>query len=192
MGIPKLAPLANLEDYFSYLEQSEFKSEFHDGAIVDMEGGSPEHALIVGNLMGIIGAGIKGNGCKLYSPDLLVGAEHSNSYFLPDITCICGAMERSGLNRNVLINPTLIIEVLSPSTWDIDRTSKLLRYLQIPSLRDYVLVEQDKALVDICYMDKEGHWQPERVEGLEGKVTLRSLGIEIPMSEIYDGVEMGG
>jgi Uma2 family endonuclease len=153
--------------------------------IVDMAGSSPNHSLITMNCGIAIGRQLDEGDCAVYSGDLLVGMEIANTYVLPDLTIACGNLERSSLNPNVVMNPQVIVEVLSPSTIDRDRTSKLIRYMQIPSLREYLLIEQVKPQVDICFINDRGVWDSETVLGLEGVVKIRSLGIEIGMGSIY-------
>jgi Uma2 family endonuclease len=179
-------------EYFAYLDSIEGKAEFYNGIIVDMAGGSPNHSLITMNCGIAIGRQLDGTNCAAYSPDLLVGLDIANAYVFPDLTIACGKLERDPSNRNIAKNPQVIVEVLSPSSIDLDRTSKLIRYMQIPSLREYILIEQVKPQVDICFINENGVWDSEKVIGLDGIVKIRSLGIEISMASIYRLVEFEG
>ncbi|MEY3442942.1 MAG: hypothetical protein RLZZ519_1223 [Bacteroidota bacterium] len=172
-------------DYFAYLESIEGKAEYQNGVIYDMAGGDPEHSRIAANCCAFILSAIKDKKCSSFTSDLQVGIELAESYFFPDVTVICGPLERSKKHTNVVKNPQVIVEVLSPSTMDRDRTSKLLRYMQIPSLQEYILVEQHKPLVDVCFINDRGVWDSETVRGLDGMVKIRSLGIEVAMADIY-------
>jgi Uma2 family endonuclease len=172
-------------DYFACLESIEGKAEYQNGVIYDMAGGSPRHGLITMNCGTAIGSQLKDKNCGVYSPDVLLGVELAHSYFFPDLFVACGKLELDKVNRNAVKNPQVIVEVLSPSTMDRDRTSKLLRYIQIPSLQEYILVEQHKALVDVCFINDRGVWDSETVRGLDAMVKIRSLGIEVAMADIY-------
>ncbi len=189
MSTAKKISLVSEADYFAYLESIEGKAEYQNGVIYDMAGGSPQHGLITMNCGIAIGSQLKGKNCGVYSPDVLLGVELARSYFFPDLFVACGKLELDQANKNVVKNPQVIVEVLSPSTMDRDRTSKLLRYMQIPSLREYLLVEQHKPLVDVCFINERGVWDSETVRGLEGKVRIRSLGIELAMEDLYRLVE---
>jgi Uma2 family endonuclease len=176
---------SNPSEFFAYLESIEGKAEFYDGVIVDMAGSSPNHSLITMNVGIAIGQHLVESDCAVYSSDLLVGLEISNAYVFPDLTIACGKREFSESNPNILKNPQVIIEVLSPSTIDLDRTSKLIRYMQIPSLCEYLLVEQARPQVDICFVNEKGVWDSEKVVGLDSFFKIRSLGIEVSMASVY-------
>ncbi len=172
-------------EYFAYLESIEGKAEYFDGVIVDMAGSSTNHSLITMNCGIAIGRQLDESDCGVYSNDLLVGLDISNAYVFPDLTIACGKLERAETNHNIAKNPQVIVEVLSPSTIDMDRTSKLIRYMQIPSLREYLLIEQVRPQVDICFINEKGVWDSEKVVGLESTFKIRSLGIEVSMASIY-------
>jgi Uma2 family endonuclease len=176
-------------EYFAYLDSIEGKAEYYDGVILDMAGSSPNHSLITMNCGIAIGRQLDASDCAVYSPDLLVGLDIAKAYVFPDLTITCGKLALDGSNRNIAKNPQVIVEVLSPSTIDLDRTSKLIRYMQIPSLREYLIVEQAHPQVDICYLDPRGVWDSEKIIGMDGVVKIRSLGIEILMGSIYRMVE---
>ncbi len=191
MGYAEKKAKSTVEEYFTYLESIEGKAEYLDGVIYDMAGSSPNHSLITMNCGIAIGKQLDVNTCRVYSNDLHVGIDLANSYVFPDLTVACGDLELSTSNPNIAKNPQVIVEVLSASTLDIDRTSKLIRYMQIPTLREYMLVEQDKPQVDVCFINAQGVWDFERIEGLEGEIQIRSLSISVSMSEIYGFVRFG-
>lgn len=175
-------------EFFAYLENIEGKAEYFDGLIVDMAAGSPNHSLITMNCGIAIGRQLDNSNCNVYSGDLMIGMEISNAYVLPDLSITCGKLEESNLNQNIATNPQVIVEVLSPSTMEKDRTSKLIRYMQIPSLREYLLVEQEKPQVELCYINDKGVWDSETIVGMNGIVKIRSMGIEISMASVYRSV----
>lgn len=179
-------------DYFAYLETIEGKAEYFDGVIVDMAGGSTNHSLITMNCGIAIGRQLDDSNCAVFSPDLHVGLDISNAYVFPDLTIACGKLERAESNPNIAKNPQVIVEVLSPSTIDMDRTSKLIRYMQIPSLREYIIIEQAHPQVDICFINEKGVWDSEKIVGLGATFQIRSLGIQVSMASIYRMVEFEG
>jgi Uma2 family endonuclease len=172
-------------EYFAYLHSIEGKAEYFDGVICDMTGGSPNHSLITMNCGIAMGRRLDVNTCRVYSGDLHVGIDLANSYVFPDLTVACGQLELSASDPNVAKNPQVIVEVLSASTMERDRTGKLIRYMQIPSLREYLLIEQSRPRVDVCFINANGLWDLETVEGLDNQAHIRSLGIAISMAEIY-------
>jgi Uma2 family endonuclease len=176
---------ATAAEFFAYLESIEGRAEFFNGEILDMAGGSPNHGLITMNCGIAIGSQLEDGNCAAYSNDLLVGIEFANAYVFPDLTVVCGELELTDTHPQIAKNPQVIVEVLSPSTQDRDRTSKLIRYMQIPSLREYLLVEQSKPQVDVCFINERGFWDSETVVGLDGILKIRSLGMEIPLAKIY-------
>jgi Uma2 family endonuclease len=180
---------ATVEEYFAYLNTIEGKAEYDNGIIVDMAGCDPEHSRIAANCGSAIDSQLGDRDCSVFSSDLHIGIELAYSYFFPDVTIICGPLERSSRHKSVVRNPHVIIEVLSTSTSDWDRTGKLIRYMQISTLREYLLIEQAKPQVEVCFINENGVWDYEKVVGMDGNVNIRSLGISVPMAKIYRRVE---
>lgn len=189
MGLAEKKIKVTVPEYFAYLDSIEGKAEYFDGVIYDKAGGSPSHSLITMNCGIAIGRQLDVNVCQVYSSDLLVGIDLANTYVFPDLTVACGELELSRSDANVAKNPQVIVEVLSPSTMERDRLSKLIRYMQIPSLREYLMIEQIKPHVDCCFINEQGVWDLETIEGLDGHIQLRSLGISIAMAHIYGAVK---
>jgi Uma2 family endonuclease len=178
-AIPKR--LFTEEEYLTREEMSPFKSEFYRGEIFAMAGGTPRHALLAASC--IIAIRKKRPRCRVYSGDAKVHIPENTLYTYPDVTVVCGKPE---IINNALCNPILIVEVLSPSTRGYDRTEKRILYGDIPSLQEYVVVEQDEQRVDIWRKDSSGVWEfipmPEDATNIE----LRSLECTINLDEIYE------
>jgi Uma2 family endonuclease len=171
-----------------YLEAehiAEFKSEYMYGQVFAMSGASPSHASIVASATAALGPLVKRRGSTYYSSDLKVGIEGS-VYCYPDLTVVCGKPEFVSPGKDVLANPTVIVEVLSPSTEAYDRGAKFHAYRQIESLQHYVLISQSSPTVDLISR-RDAVWVIETTSG-EGNLALASLDITVSLGEIYDQV----
>ena len=189
MAIPKQTPKFTAAEYLQREATAEIKSEFHDGEILAMSGGTFEHSLIISNCNAAIKNAISSKGCFVFDSNLKVKAEKTNSYLYPDVTVICGKVEADPLSNHVALNPVLIVEVISETTGAYDRGEKFHNYQNIHSFREYVLVEQKKPQVDVLYKNASGDWMLKSYFGLDGNVELQSLGIFISLSTIYECIE---
>lgn len=170
---------------------AEQRHEYYDGEIVAMAGGTPQHSLIITNILAGLHTRLKGSPCQVYDSNLRVRVPKSRLFVYPDATVVCGATQHDpeDVNRQTITNPKLIVEVLSPSTEHLDYGPKFRRYLECPTLDEYVLVTQDQPHVQSYFRQPEGRWLFTPVMKIELTMKLRSLGIELPLSEIYAGVE---
>jgi Uma2 family endonuclease len=176
-------PFLTPEQYLEQERHAETKSEYYDGEVFAMAGGSPDHSLIATNVTSELGFQLRDTPCRVYNSDLRVrGSETDYSY--PDLTVVCGEPQLAGEN-DVLLNPTLIVEVLSPSTEAWDRGGKFERYQQIASLREYLLIAQDRARVERYARQAEGEWLLTVAVGLDGRITLPAIGCELALAEVY-------
>jgi Uma2 family endonuclease len=163
---------------------AEYRSEYFDGDVVAMAGASPTHGRIVSNLATLLGSHLAGGPCEHFIADLRVQLAEANSYVYPDLVVVCGPAVFDASDN--LENPALIIEVLSPSTERKDRGEKFAAYRARETLREYVLVAQDRPRVEVYRPAVEKSWpRVLMVEGLDAEVTLESIGCAIPMVEIY-------
>jgi len=172
-------------------EAAETRHEFWNGTIIDMAGSTTEHAAIATNLIVELGSRLKGKPCKPYGSDLRVRVDETGNYCYPDVTVICGPIEYARPDRRTVItNPQVVVEVASPSTEARDIGEKFDDYRQIPSLQEYFMVSQDRPRVQSFYRQSDGVWAfgPSYV-AMNQAVKFRTLGFEIPMTEIYAGVE---
>jgi len=170
-----------------YLEQerlAETKSEFVDGEVFAMTGASPAHNLITGNIIRELGNQLKKRPCRVYSSDQRV--QLANAYVYPDITVVCGRPEFHDTDN--LLNPTLIVEVLSPSTADYDQGGKFARYRQLPSLQEYLLVSQDRIQVTHYHRQDSNHWLLTELKDVETLLELPGVECRLALSEVYDKV----
>ncbi|MGH1438378.1 MAG: Uma2 family endonuclease [Lewinella sp.] len=179
----------SLEDYLVIEQEANTRYEYHDGIIYAMAGGSIEHGLISGNTYGELKFGLRENGsdCIVINSDVKLHVESLNKFLYPDVMVVCDEMERSTKENNAIINPSVIVEVLSNSTEAYDRGDKFFAYQQIASLKEYILIHQYKAQVEI-YTRKKDLWRITRIEGLEESFLINALGISINLKNVYEDV----
>ncbi len=175
-------------EYLAKERKAEFKSEFYRGEMFAMSGASREHILIAGNLVGELRTQFKGRCCEVYSNDMRVKVSATGLYTYPDVVIVCGEPEFLDAEVDTLLNPTVLIEVLSPSTESYDRGAKAEQYRRIPSLREHVLITQDRPHVDVLIRQEDGSWLLRETNDLDQVVTLPSVSVSLPMREIYDRI----
>ncbi len=180
---------ASIEEYLEYDASIEGKAEYYDGEIFDMAGGSPWHSLLTMNIGIAIGSRTKGSNCRAFSSDLRIFIASENAFVYPDFAIICGEMEFSLMDRNSLQNPQLVVEVVSPSTAAFDRAGKFERYATLPSLKEYVVVEQDTMLVHVFLKTTDDKWLLSRYSTKGQSVRFESIQVTVPIEEIYAGVD---
>jgi Uma2 family endonuclease len=168
------------EEYLALERQSEEKHEFLEGEMFAMSGASAAHNDIVWNLAGILHAQLRGRPCRASIGDMRLQVTATGLYTYPDIVVVCG--ERRFAELDSLINPTLIIEVLSPSTEAYDRGKKFGHYRTIESLQEVVLVSQDRVGVERFSRQPQGDWLLSEAKRLEECMSLPSIGCELPLA----------
>ena len=179
------------EEYLSLEDEALEKSEFFQGRIYAMAGGSYDHAAISLNIGGELRSLVKGKNCQLSSSDTRVKIPNSSLNTYPDVTVICGKPELHLYNNSqTILNPMLIVEVLSPTTEKYDRGFKFENYKQISTLTDYLLVAQDRAKVEHFVRQPDDSWSCTVSEGLDATVKIASLECELPLAEIYLKVDL--
>ena len=182
-----------IPEYLLVVEDAQAKYEYQAGKMRDMAGGSPNHALITMNLGGELRAGLKAKGkpCRVYSSDLMLHAFEEDAVLFPDITVVCGNPLTSYAVSMALTNPTLIVEVASPSTKDWDKGEKFEIYKSFESFREYLLVSQDRKQIEQYIKDDSGFWRRNLLDGEGDYLEIFSLGIQIDWDAIYEGVNTG-
>jgi Uma2 family endonuclease len=184
-----------VEEYLRLDEASEDRLEYHDGFVVPlgeviaMAGGSEYHALVAMNFARELGNALKGKPCRVYGSDLRVRIKGTPLYVYADITVICGPTRHDELTPKSVLNPKVLVEVLSPGTEAYDRTEKFKKYLRVDSVEDYVMVSQNAPLVEVYTRHGDGSWLFRPVHGLDKTVRLGSIGVELSLREIFAGVE---
>jgi Uma2 family endonuclease len=189
MGDPQPVHRYTVAEYLALEEAAEYRSEYFEGEIFAMAGGTGEHNLIAKECARAIDDATDGAGCQTTLLDLKVRIEGSSAYYYPDISVVCGKFLYEDDKHTILTNPIVLIEILSDSTADFDRGKKFTRYRQISSLREYVLISQHEPTIDVFYKTDAGFWRFDNYTGLDSVMELRSLGIQIKLADIYRRVE---
>jgi Uma2 family endonuclease len=183
---------------YNYLSAGEYleaerkaleKHELMNGKIIKMQGASLEHNRIVKSLISAIDAKLKGKTCEVFPSDMRVSIPSTNSFCYPDLTIVCGKPELLDEQFDNLLNPSVIIEVLSPSTESYDRGNKFFTYQQIPSLKEYILVDTAAISIQTIVKKDDGLWKFDAVTGLSSSLTIATIEQQILLSDIYYNVE---
>jgi Uma2 family endonuclease len=177
-------PYYTPEQYLELERQAEYKSEYYAGEIFAMAGGSPEHSLIAANVIAGLHPQLLGKPCRVYNSDLRVRTTEE-LYTYPDVTIVCGEPQFAVEDPETLVNPTLIVEVLSRTTEAWDRGGKFEQYRQRESLQEYVLVAQDRPHVERFARQADGQWLLSEVNGLDAVMALPAIGCELALAGVY-------
>jgi Uma2 family endonuclease len=173
------------EDYLALEASSNVKHEFLEGQIYGMAGGTPEHAALKAAVTGLLFSQIRGSRCRAHDADLRVRVLGTGLATYPDVTVVCGQSERDPSDANAVTNPTLVVEVLSPSTEEYDRGDKFEHYKRIAALRQYVLVSHREREIEVWSRSSGNEWT-RVVARASGRVVLESIGAELAVDEVYD------
>jgi Uma2 family endonuclease len=179
------------EEYLKIERAAEFRSEYYDGHMYAMSGGSLPHAVIISNLVRELGVALRQKPCTVMNSDMRVRISPAKYYTYPDIVVVCGPPQVADDQNDTLLNPTILIEVLSPSTEAHDRGFKFLRYRRLESLQEYALVWQAEPRVEIFRRQPSGEWLLSEAAGLEAICRFDSAGCQIALSEVYHRIEFG-
>lgn len=185
---PERQHLFSFEDYATIAEQSARRVEFWEGAILDRSGGSPRHSAICNNLARILGSQLRGKPCRAFDANLRVRSIAANRATYADLTVVCGGLEidPADKTRQTVLNPMVLIEVLSPSTESDDRGPKLDGYKLIGSVNAIVLVAQDQVHLVVHTRQADGSWL--RTSHDAGVLELPAIGCHLPVAEIYEAL----
>ena len=170
-------------EYFEIEHRSEGRCEYVNGHIRLMAGGSDDHAMISSNIGRLLGNALVPRGCRVYVDNMKLHTGDGMNTF-PDVSVVCGDRQYYLGKDHVIINPLLIVEVLSPSTWDYDQGDKFRHYQTIDSLQEYLLVEPETPAIRL-YTRREGFWEFREIVGLESTFTLQSVEVTLALTEIY-------
>jgi Uma2 family endonuclease len=185
-ALPKPSHSWSEEEYLTFERASNTKHEYYDGAIYDMVGGTARHSQIAANAIISLSVALRGRGCRIYTSDLRVKMQRSYTY--PDVIVVCGEPRFTDASEDTLINPTLIVEVLSPSTEHFDRNEKFRRYQQVESVQTYLLIAQETARLEQYVRQPDQRWLYSLHEGLESVVALPTFDCNLPLAEVYENV----
>ena len=187
MGEPARKLGATFAEYIACDEASELKHEYVDGEIFAMSGGTPAHALLAANMIGELRTALRTRPCYAFGADLRIRVQETGLATYPDVSVVCGKLERDPENANTVTNPVVIVEVLSPSTEKYDRHQKFDHYRLIPTLRDYLLVSQDKRHVAHYARNADDSWTLRDIRP-PTELMLASLGCTLSLEALYERV----
>ena len=174
------------EEYLEMERRAEYKSEYFAGEIVAMAGAKRKHNLIAVNVTASLYVQLRGKPCEVYANDMKVQADKEKQFSYPDVVVVCGEPQFRDDEDDVLQNPTVIVEVLSPSTEACDRGEKFLRYRQLESLQEYLLVTQNERRVERFTKQSDGSWR--MTDTSDGEIRLDCIGCTLALDDIYSRV----
>ncbi|MEO5926080.1 MAG: Uma2 family endonuclease [Bryobacteraceae bacterium] len=182
-------PRLSEQEYLEAERKAEFRHQFYDGIVYAMSGGSPSHAFIIASLSRELGNALKKRPCQVASSDLRIRVSESGLYTYPDVVVVCGDLKFADDQRDTVINPALLIEVLSPSTEAYDRGFKSEQYRKLESLQEYALVSQAYPHIEIFRRQATNEWLLSEFNNLDQTCHVESVGCSIPLAEIYDKIK---
>jgi Uma2 family endonuclease len=177
------------EEYLEYENQALDKHEFFQGEIFAMAGGSIVHGIIFSHLFGELAIKLKGKPCRPYGSDMRVHIPENSLYTYPDIFIRCGEMPHSKKDKNSFLNPEVIIEILSPSIRGYDRGDKFKLYRDIPTLKEYILVDSEAIGVEIFRLEQPNHWHFTEYKTLADSLEIEFVQVSVPLIDIYEGIK---
>jgi len=177
------------EEYLEQERRAEYKSEYFRGEVFAMAGASERHGVIVANLMRDLGVQLKERPCKVYAGDLRLQVTPTGLYTYPDVMVICGPVQFADKQRDTVLNPVVLIEVLSGSTQDYDRGRKFQHYRSLPSLMEYLTVAQDEPHLEQWSRKYEDTGLFVEYNNLSQSIPLAAIDCVLPMSEIYRKID---
>lgn len=186
MAVPALR-LYSFEEYIALEELSDEKNEYFDGHILAMAGGTPRHGALQARTALLLGQQLLRGPCLPYAADLRVRIQATGLATYPDLSVVCGPLLRDPSNKNTAINPTVLVEVLSPKTERYDRGEKFDHYQQIPSLKEYVLVSTRTEKVEVFHRNDDGSWRYTRA-GPGEIARIEAIGASLVVDDLYEGI----
>jgi Uma2 family endonuclease len=174
----------SIEEYLAFERQSNAKHEYYRGEVFAMSGAGNVHNIIFSNLFITLGIQLKGKPCRPYGSDMRIHIPENTLFTYPDISVFCGKPQALGDDN--AIGPTVIFEILSPSTRNYDRGGKFKLYRDIPSLKEYILIDTDSVSIEAFRINSSGHWELEEYKDLNQTLILPSINISIALNDIYE------
>ena len=182
-------PYLTPEEYLAFEREADVKHEYYAGEIFAFAGASRQHNLIVANAIRELGNEMKGRPCEVYPSDMRVRVSPTGLYTYPDVTVVCGEARFDDEQADTLLNPTVIVEVLSPSTKDYDRGGKFEHYRKLESVQEYLVIVQDRVHVERHARQGEGQWLLSETDSLEDTIELPSIACRLSVADLYEKVE---
>ncbi len=179
-----------VEEYLRWEKESVEKNEYYRGEIFAMAGAGARHNIIAVNMLREISLALKGKPCRPYGSDLRVHIPENTLFTYPDISIICGDIIPSKEDTDTAILPAVIIEILSPSTKQYDRGEKFKLYREIPSLKEYIMVDAESIFIESFSINSSSHWELTEYKTTEGSLPILSVGLLLAIADIYEGTKL--
>ena len=179
-----------IDEYLEMEQVSQEKHEYYEGEIFAMSGSKVTHNIIAMNTSTLFTSKLKGKPCRPFNSDQRIHIEKNSLFTYPDISIVCGDIETRNNDDWNILNPTVIVEILSPSTRDYDRGQKFKLYRDIPTLKEYILVESEAINVEIFFLNNENHWELREYKSIENYFILESIQVKLELTEIYEGTKL--
>jgi Uma2 family endonuclease len=188
MTLPACQPRFDADAYLEWEAGQPGKNEYFDGEVFAMSGASDAHVTIALNLAAILRSHLRGGPCSVFISDMKLRVEEDNAFFYPDVFVTCAAADRA--QSHYKSAPSLMVEVLSPSTSAYDRGAKFAAYRKLPSLREYVLIDSERLSVDLFRRDDAGRWVLYPFDAVDQQVEFTSVGLQLPLQALYEDVAL--
>lgn len=172
-----------IEEYLTFERESTEKHEYYRGEIFLMSGASLRHNIILSNFFGELTMRFKGKSCRSYGSDMRVYIPQNTLFTYPDISIFCGDITH--YEDDNAVGPTVLIEILSPSTKNYDRSEKFKLYREIPTLREYILVESESIGIEVFRLNTSGHWELEEYKNIDQELSIPSVNLALSLKDIY-------
>ena len=172
-------------EYLAAERAAEEKHEYYDGQVLAMSGAGAKHVVIASNLVINIGTFLKGKDCQVLFSDMRVSTLKHDAYMYPDALIVCGGLQLEDDKFDTLLNPSVIFEILSPSTRSIDKGRKLFFYQRIPSLQEFIMIDSLQKNIQLVCKQPNGAWQFETITDTATALFIKTIGFHLPLEEIY-------
>lgn len=190
MALIQRHPIFSKENYLNFERTQDNRHEFLDGNVYAMAGESLKHSTICFSLYRLVGNELVGKRCNGFSPNMKIATNDKGVFAYPDLAVVCGEAEFLDNRKDIITNPTVIFEVLLPSTENYDRGEKFLRYTNyLESLTDCIMISQDEPLVEHFTKQENGGWESVEIRGSDAVLEIPSIECEISLAELYEQID---
>jgi Uma2 family endonuclease len=179
-----------IEEYLAMERVSIEKHEYFRGEIFNMAGAGGRHNIISINIIGVLVNQLKGKTCQPFGSDMRINIPQNTLFTYPDISIVCGEIDFSDFDEETATRPIVLIEILSPSTKNYDRGEKFKLYRDIPTLKEYILVDSESILIEAFRLNKQGHWELEEYKSLDSTLSMPIIDVQVSLAEIYDRTKL--
>ncbi|HLT72895.1 MAG TPA: Uma2 family endonuclease [Cyclobacteriaceae bacterium] len=180
----------SIEEYLRFENEALEKHEFFQGEIYAMAGAGTRHNTIFSNLFTGIGIQLKDKHCRPFGSDMRIYVAENAFFTYPDISIICGEIVPAPMDKDTATQPSILIEILSPSTRDYDRGGKFKLYREIPALKEYILVDSEAICIEVFRLNRSGHWELEEYKSAAETLTIPTVNVSMSLVEIYEGAKL--